>query len=195
MFNKRYLYLGLLVISILTASCSPNESSEDYSYVKADESIKGLSNFITKSKPIVIKTCNEFKSYHPNATRAFVQEDSLDIYARNIANETELFLVENQVSTDSIGNEYKLQVLSTLGLALIEQERNSSTNQTRSIGGCAAYAIGIRDILKRGLTSKAGLRFAVKTLTKNIAKKAIPYVGWGLTFGEFAYCMYHDGDV
>lgn len=162
---------------------------------EVSEKVSGINQFIEVTSKIAQKSANAYKNYYPNTSRAAINEDSLDVYAQEIATKTEDFLAKNFITTDSIDKEYKIQTLSLLGLILIEEAEYENHPTTRSIGGCAAYAFGIKELVKGGFTSRTGLKIALKAVGKSIAKRAIPYIGWGITLGEFSYCMYHRGDV
>lgn len=186
------IVLFFIVCNVISA-CSTDEIQT--SNKEVSEKVSGINQFTEVTSKIAQKSANAYKNYYPNTSRAAINEDSLDVYAQEIATKTEDFLAKNFITTDSIDKEYKIQTLSLLGLILIEEAEYENHPTTRSIGGCAAYAFGIKELVKGGFTSRTGLKIALKTVGKSIAKRAIPYIGWGITLGEFSYCMYHRGDV
>lgn len=180
------IVLFFIVCNVISA-CSTDEIQT--SNKEVSEKVSGINQFTEVTSKIAQKSANAYKNYYPNTSRAAINEDSLDVYAQEIATKTEDFLAKNFITTDSIDKEYKIQTLSLLGLILIEEAEYENHPTTRSIGGCAAYAFGIKELVKGGFTSRTGLKIALKAVGKSIAKRAIPYIGWGITLGEFSYCM------
>lgn len=68
----------------------------------------------------------------------------------------------------------------------VTEAYNASISQTKGfIGGCILQGLGISALV----TNKASLKAIIKVVGKAVAKKAIPYIGWGLFIGETVWCL------
>lgn len=126
------IVLFFIVCNVISA-CSTDEIQT--SNKEVSEKVSGINQFTEVTSKIAQKSANAYKNYYPNTSRAAINEDSLDVYAQEIATKTEDFLAKNFITTDSIDKEYKIQTLSLLGLILIEEAEYENHPTTRSIGG------------------------------------------------------------
>ena len=96
------IVLFFIVCNVISA-CSTDEIQT--SNKEVSEKVSGINQFTEVTSKIALKSANAYKNYYPNTSRAAINEDSLDVYAQEIATKTEDFLAKNFITTDSIDKE------------------------------------------------------------------------------------------
>ena len=143
-------------------SCNSDEAPKDFSVDERTENvlkenIVNLDSYKKEAKIIAMSLARDFYEYSPEQhTRAVTIENNMDLKASELAKVTESFLIENDISTEKLDPSIKMQTLSLMGLVILESE--ASKGNTRSIGGCVAYASGLGSLYKAAVAKKAAMR-------------------------------------
>lgn len=77
--------------------------------------------------------------------------------------------------------------IAIIAMGIAEYFKQDFSETRGSLGSCVLAAVGIQE-----LTTKKGVKVLAKAIGKAVAKKAIPYVGWGVFAGELVWCLVED---
>lgn len=182
---KFFLFVGLLVLTF--SGCSQDSNVVQLSTEDNGTFLKELRSFKEQTKPIIDSLADKSFNYNTSSTRAMLLDnDTLDVLVKHLAQETSTLLEASDIDTDSLYNEGGTERLAYIGLILLDYEKSFSNVQTRaSIGECVLRGAGLGDLTVRTLERKAVLRIVIKAGLKRV----VPYVGWGLFLGETAACL------
>lgn len=180
---KIWVLLASVLVSCGFCSCTNSSEELDYNEVQAEDFI-GLDDFKANTYSIIKSLSDLSENYNVTDTRAMeMANDSIDKLVANLTELSANILNKNGIDVvGEFGNAENPRI-ALVGLALIEYLEYSNVATRASVGGCVLEAIGVKDIYKKGVKA------AAKQIVKAGLKKAVPYLGWGLTIADFAHCM------
>ena len=165
------------------------EDDAQKSTLNSDEAFHSdLQVFKNQTKGIIDSLAEKSFNYNTTSTRTrSLDEDTLDVLVTALATQTEEFLINNEINTDSIYSEGSKEQMAYIGLLLLDYEKTYLANQTTraSIGDCVLRGAGIGELAARGLSRRAVMRVMIRASLK----RCVPYLGWGLFIGETAACL------
>lgn len=184
----RIHFLAVLVLACVVFSCSNNEEEL---YTKKESPIETtvftseIQQFCNKTTGILSKLVETTNNYNTNNTRAAqADDDTLNQYVGAFAYATQAFLLENGIESSEIemlddGH------MAYIGLMLIDYDKQKPSTRA-SAGECVLRGAGLGELAKDHVLSKKAV---MRMLIKAGAKRAVPYIGWGLFVGETAACL------
>lgn len=165
-------YLLLLLLIFAATSCSSEYSIPELSSVESDTmEIKGVPTYISKIGEIVKHEETRSVTEEQTETVPSLIKASID------------FLHVNNIDYKEFFNNDSDPRIVVYAIAIVELQKTETMQPTTrtSLGGCVLEGLGIRGLA----TGKA----AVKAIGKVLAKRAIPYIGWGLFAIDMAMCL------
>jgi len=170
---KRKLFIFMALAALVFCSCN---SSDKEQMVTESQEIVGLDNYLTNLR--------NAKSHKTRSTL----NDSLCILGFMEASKD--FLLKNDITASDLELEENDTRIIIIAMAVADYYKIYGTPTKRaSVGGCILSGLGIRSLFNGGI-KKYGARYIIKSVGKAVAKKAIPYVGWGLFAVEVADCLF-----
>ncbi len=159
----------LLLLIFINSSCSSEDSTAEISSDKIE--IKGVPTYISRIGEIVKHEETRSVDEEQAETVPLLVKESIDFLQLNDIDYKEFF---------SDNSDPRIAVYAIAIAELQKADTMKPTTRT-SLGGCVLEGLGVRGLV----TGKA----AVKALGKFIAKRALPYVGWGLFAIDMAMCL------
>lgn len=187
---KKIIFILLGIASLIFGACSNvAEFDEPSSTLNSEEDFHcDLQVFKNQTKGIIDSLAEKSFNYNTTSTRTrSLDEDTLDVLVTALATQTEKFLNNNEINTDSIYSVGSKEQMAYIGLLLLDYEKTYLVNQTTraSIGDCVLRGAGIGELTARGLSKRTVMRLMLKVALK----RCVPYIGWGLFIGETAACL------
>ncbi|MEE0236532.1 MAG: hypothetical protein UD961_10295 [Bacteroidales bacterium] len=176
---KKIAFIGLIFLVIGLVSCSKqqavpvveNEVSDATSMTWTDGYIKALSN-ISSAMETKVGEC----------------DDETLTLAAELVEVSKLYLEYNDLDISIYFDDPYDYRIAVVAMALAELDRQPEAVTKTTVGGCALEALGV-DALVEGGIKKIGAKAALKIVSKQVLKKAIPYVGWAIAAVDFAACI------
>ena len=147
-----------------------NEVSDATSMTWTDGYIKALSN-ISSAMETKVGEC----------------DDETLTLAAELVEVSKLYLEYNDLDISIYFDDPYDYRIAVVAMALAELDRQPEAVTKTTVGGCALEALGV-DALVEGI-KKIGAKAALKIVSKQVLKKAIPYVGWAIAAVDFAACI------
>ena len=171
--KKKFLLIYVIAFAITMQSCSSDSYNEEplsdvVEIIGTQDYVAGLNSVL---KDGLTKSVND-------------QEDTIVPELLLLSKE---YLNNNNIDYCEFFGDSEDDRIIVFALALAEYNKivyyNSITRTT--VGGCVLQAMGLRALVQgKGIT-----RAAIISLGKAIAKKAVPYLGWGLFAIDMAMCI------
>lgn len=176
----------IALFAIVCGFSSCNTSSEDYAEkgeIKS-EGLEEVKAFKDKSYPVIAKLSALSENYNTTDTRAINESnDSINVLVSELTQYSTDVLYKIGIDVETEFDDTDDPRIALAGLALIEYQESINAATRANVGNCVLQAYGIN-----GLYNK-GVKAAARQIVKACLKKAVPYIGWGLTIADFANCM------
>lgn len=185
--NRIFILSALFAVMCGFNSC--NTSSEDFAETRMTENIQPegfekVEAFKNISYPVIVKLSDMSENFSATDTRAINESnDSINVLVSELTQYSADVLYKIGIDVEAEFGNTNDPRIALAGLALIEYQESINAATRANVGGCVLQAVGVNDLYKKGVKA------AGKQIVKACVKKAVPYIGWGLTIADFANCM------
>lgn len=171
---KKFLSISLFLMSMCFVSCNNDEEVIDNASNNEVVELVGTQEYLSNIKTLVGAPETRTVTEDEDSIVPLIIEESIEYLNANKINYKEFF------EDDS---DPRIAVFA-MGIVEIEKTSELAALTRTTVFGCALEALGVKDLATKGLT-----KAAIKALGKAAAKKAIPYVGWGLFAVDMGLCL------
>lgn len=169
--KKVFFMMSLALMAFATTSCNNDVVETE---IVENEKCVGTQEFISDLRTI-LKTQTRGVSENAVAPVPEIIEASIKYLEANGVSYTEFY----EDRTDPR--------IAVIAMGTAEYFKQDFSTTRGSLGSCVLAGIGITDVYKGW--AKGSAKAVIKAIGKNVAKKAIPAVGWGIFVGEVAWCL------
>lgn len=170
---KKIFYWSILMLFAVGLSSCNNDESVETEKVETEECV-GTQEFISDLRAIV-----------KDQTRG--SSENIEALLPEIIEASIKYLEANGVSYTEFYEDRTDPRIAVIAMGTAEYFKQDFSATRGSLGTCVLAGLGITDFYEAKV--KGGARAIVKAIGKNVAKKAIPAVGWGIFVGEVAWCL------
>lgn len=175
LYLNNYLRAFLILFVFVLSSCTNGDVVESEE-LETEECV-GTQDFISDLRDI-LKTQTRGGTDNFNSQLPAIIEASIK------------YLEANGVSYSEFCEDRTDPRIAVIAMGTAEYFKNNVVETRGDIGSCVLAGLGINDLYKGW--AKRSAKAIIKTIGKNVAKKVIPAVGWGIFIGEVAVCLVDD---
>ena len=168
---KKTFYWSILMLFVIGFSSCNNDECVETEKVETEKCV-GTQEFISDLRSIV-----------KDQTRG--SSENIEALLPEIIEASIKYLEANGISYTEFYEDRTDPRIAVIAMGTAEYFKQEFSGTRGSLGGCTLQALGVKELVKGGMGSKA----VVKVIGKAVAKKAVPYVGWGLFAGELVWCL------
>ena len=171
---KKFFSISLFLMSMCFVGCNNDEEVIDNASYNEVIELVGTQSYLNNLKTLIGAPETRTVKEDEDSIVPLIVEESIKYLNANKIDYKEFF------EDDS---DPRIAVF-VMGIVEIEKTSKMASFTRTTVMGCVLQAVGVKDLATKGLTNAA-----VKALGKAVAKKAIPYVGWGLFAIDMGMCL------
>lgn len=176
--NKFFYVISAFAIFLLLCACE-NKPIQEQS-IDEHTDVIGTSLFLAK---VLVQTPFLTKSGE-------ITEEEAKEFMMPIMDASLIYLKDNGYDINDDFDSADDPRIAWVAFGLAEYDKLNSLATKTSLGGCVLQAIGIAGLLEK--YKEKAIKTLVKIIAKEVAKKAVPYIGAAITVGDFIWCMLDD---